>query len=383
MTKAKKFAPLAALTLSLLILAACKLTTNGGSLPSGPTGTTAEYLFATSNNTVWSFTVDPTTGALGAATGVSGPALGEGIAANPAGTYLYVSDSVNDEIDAYSIGSSGVLTQLANSPFAVGTVPSQNSTVAAAGLAIDSTGSHLYAADYLNNAIAGFSITSSSGALSSLGTPVVNAGGPAYLVIDPTNSYLYASDYASGAVGGVSAYTLTGSTGALTPVPGFSPFTTVGNGDPFGLATTGSFLYVGEKNANSVAQLSIVNGTGGLTQIAAAIGAGNSPLGMAVTPNGHYLYVANGGDSTISGYSVNSSTGALTALNSSPFAATSSVGYLAVDTSGAFLYASNPGDGTITGFTINSSTGALVQFTGAATSLGTNPQTLTVATVPQ
>jgi len=383
MTNTRKFLPTAALLGSLLLLAACKLTTNGNSLPSGPSGgNSAEYLFVSSQDTVWSYSVDSTTGALGAATAVSGPHVSEGMVANPAGSYLYVSDSINDEVNVYSVSSSGVLNPISGSPYAVGTVPSGNSMVAAAGLAVDSTGTYLYAADYQNNAIAGFSITGSTGALTSLGTPVVNAGGPAHIVIDSTNNYLYTSDYNSGVVGGVTAYTLNSSNGVLTPVPGFSPFTTVGDGGPFGLATTGGFLYVGESLANSVAQFSITNGTGGLLPITTAIASGNSPAGMAVTPNGKYLYVANANDTTISGYSVGS-TGALTALSGSPFAASSNPYYLKIDPSGAFLYATNLSAGTITGFTINSSTGALTQFSGSPTSVGINPTSLAVVAVSQ
>ena len=178
------------------------------------------------------------------------------------------------------------------------------------------------------------------------------------------------------------------SSGALATVSGSSPFNTVLNGGPFGLATTGAYLFSSENSqiANSVAGLSITSGTGGLGLIPGSpfpTGAvsGNEAAGVAVTPSGKYLYVANSTENSISAYSISSSNGALTALNGSPFTVTSEPWALVIDSTGSFLYASNPNDGTITGFTISSSTGALARFSGTPTAIGNAVVPLTIATV--
>ncbi len=383
MIKLKKFAPAVVLLGAMLTLVACKLTTSGAG-PAPPPGGSNEYLFATSNNTVWSFSINTTTGALGTATSVSGPSLSQGIVANPGGTFLYVSDTYMNQVDVFSISSTGVLSQINGSPYTVGSAPTGNTTTQfAAGLAMDSAGKFLYATDLTNNDVAGFT-TNSDGTLSVIAnSPFPTSIEPANVVVDPSNQFVYVSDFGSGVLGGVSAFTLNSSSGALTPAPGFSPFTTVAFGEPLGLATIGQSLYVSENSAtaNSVASLSIIGGTGGLFPIAPALAAGSQPAGIAATPSGKYLYVANSGETSISGYSVDPTTGALTALNNSPFPATVAPWYLTIDPSGSFLYASNPNDNTITGFTINSSTGALTQFSGSATPAGTVPVSLTTATV--
>jgi VCBS repeat-containing protein len=360
--------------------ASCKLTT-GLLSPSPSPGASAEYLFATSNNQVWSFSVNSSTGALSAAAGVTGPALSYGILGDPAGKYLYVSDTVTDTVHVYSISTTGSLTEITASPYSVGTAvaaPSYNAT----GLAMDSSGRFLYAADDANNAIAAFTVNSSTGALTTVSGAPFTTGSttqPVQVVVDGSNSFLYSSDVAS-PLGGVSAFTLNGS-GGLGAVPGFSPFTTLQNGEPVGLTTTGKYLYVAEEFSGKLVALSI-NNIGGLAPVPnSPYVVGNNPVGVAVTPSGKYLYVANNGDSTISAYSTDSTTGELTAINGSPFAAGASPWYLTVDPSGQFLYATNPTANTITGFTINSSTGGLTEFSGSATTVGTQPIALTVVTV--
>jgi 6-phosphogluconolactonase (cycloisomerase 2 family) len=379
-SQAKKFAPLVILLSAMLALAACKLTTNGNSLTIPPAGNT-EYLFATSNNQVLSFSVNITTGALGAPASVTGPALSQGIVANPAGTFLYVSDSSLDQVDAYSISSTGTLAQV-GLPYGVGAQGGNQQT--AAGLAMDPAGKFLYATDLGNNDMAGFTVNSTSGALTAIsGSPFPAGLQPPNIVVDASGKFAYVADFGN-VLGGVFGFTLN-SAGGLTPVPGASPFDTGISSQSAGVATTGSFVYVTEQSSSVVVGLSIDSATGGLTTIpGSSLATGSQPAGVAVTPSGKYLYVANSGGTTISGYSVDSTTGVLTAIAGSPFAATVAPWYLAVDPSGSFLYATNPnsGDNTITGFTINSTTGALTQFTGAATAAGTHPVALTVVTVP-
>jgi 6-phosphogluconolactonase len=378
--KQRKHFGLLFVTLLALILglAACKLTSGGGGLAPPPSGS-MEYLFATSKNQVWSFNINTTTGALSGPASITGPALSEGIVGNPAGTFLYVSDSVNDQVHVYTISTSGTLSEIGSSPYTVGT-PS-NTLNSAAGLAMDSAGKVLYAADQLNNDVAGFTVNSSGALTAATNSPFATSTTPTQVVVDASSQFVYVPDF-NNVQGGISAFTLSSvSTGNLVPVAGFSPFTTDLNGGPLGVATIGRFLYVTEQNKNVVVGLSISSPTGALAPLPnSPYAAGSQPTGIVVSPSGKYVYAANNGDATISGYQVNAD-GSLSAMANSPFAATVAPWYLAIDPSGKFLYATNPGNGTITGFTI-SSTGALAQFSGSATTAGTQPVSLTVVTVP-
>ena len=97
-----------------------------------------------------------------------------GIAVNPAGTYLYVANSLDATISVFSINAStGALTAITNSPFAAGATVS--------GVAIDPSGKYLYVTNPAANTITGFSINASTGALTQF------AGQPAAAGTQPTS----------------------------------------------------------------------------------------------------------------------------------------------------------------------------------------------------
>jgi len=97
-----------------------------------------------------------------------------GIAVTPAGTYLYVANSLDATISVFSINAStGALTAITNSPFAAGATVS--------GVAIDPSGKYLYVTNPAANTITGFSINASTGALTQF------AGQPAAAGTQPTS----------------------------------------------------------------------------------------------------------------------------------------------------------------------------------------------------
>jgi 6-phosphogluconolactonase (cycloisomerase 2 family) len=353
-------------------LGACGGGTGGKQFPPPPPSSSAEYLFAVSNNQVLSFTVNATNGALGTPVNVAGPATSAGILGDPAGKFLYVSDPGTDEIHVFSISTNGTLTEIASSPFFVG---NPTGTPDAAGLAMDSAGQFLYATDPGNSSVAAFKVTSSTGALTAIGAPLLAGISPQQAVVDSSGQFLYAPDFGD-SLGGVLTFGINGSTGALTQPTTFDSL----RSGPLGVATQGQFVYVSAQGSNQVVALAI-NSAGALS-IVAAYPTGQKPTGIVLDPTGKYLYVANNTDSTISAYNVNASSGALTEMNGSPFAAGAAPWYLAVDPLGKFLYATNPASNTITGYTIASS-GTLTQFVGSPASAGTQPVVLTVVTVPQ
>src|SRR5262249_16052617 len=132
----------------------------GNNCPPGP-----ELLYATSPGHLLAFTIDQSTGTLSTPLVMPGPNQSTGLIGTPTLGHVYLSDFLNDAVEGISINSStGALTAITGSPFSLGGTPP-----GAGGLsAIVSGGQYLYATDINAGAVAGFSFDSSSGKL----TPV-------------------------------------------------------------------------------------------------------------------------------------------------------------------------------------------------------------------
>ncbi len=223
-----------------------------------------KYLYiAFHNGTVYGYAINGATGAL---TSVPGSpyavAGGTSITATPAGTFLFVSDSVNGDISAFSIrAADGSLTAVANSPFASGIAAAQMSTdgqgkylyatadsAQVAALAIGNTGAltavpgtpfnfgvsmakvlgensgkYLLGISGVDNNIYVFGITSGTGVIAEVtGSPFATAATPVNLVVHPSGTFVYAFDGLSLPMEGFEI----SASGTLTGVQG-SPFTGV------------------------------------------------------------------------------------------------------------------------------------------------------------
>jgi len=228
-----------------------------------------------------------------------------------------------------------------------------------------------------------FSINDSTGALTSVGSPVLTAAGagsgPDSVVVDPSGrGFVYVGDQNGGLP--LAAYNLdtSGTLTAMTPLqPNFAQSSVWVSIDP-----TGRFLYSsGISGGNpSVLGWTIDPSTGALTAItmtaSAAFTAGGSPGVMAIDPTGQFLYVTDQNNGQLVEFAISQTTGALTALSSSPItvgsgAASAPYG-VSIDPSGQFLYVGNTNDGTISEFTLNSGTGALTAVGGSPVNSGGN-----------
>lgn len=355
------------------------------------------FLLATGRDQIMSFKIDGKTGALGAASIITGPNQSLGVFATPTTGYLYVSDFQNDTVEAFTINpSTGALTTISGSPFSLGGTPP-----GAGGLAWDLNGNYLYATDVNANAVAAFAILGSDqpnpGALKSIsGSHYLVGTNPMHATVANnglgTTQFTYVSNLNDSA-GGISAFAIDLNTGALTMVPG-SPFPTGTAGSfpgPSALVAvqgtgTSEFLYValaGTVNANNkIVGFASDRNTGMLTPLAGSpFPTGQNPSHMVLDPTGRFLYAANAMDDTISGFIVDGNTGALTPMPGSPFAGGSSVGGMAVALT-QFLYVADPQANTIKAYTIDNtsttSTGALTPFGSPAFAAGIEPMLLTV-----
>jgi len=164
-----------AATGNLVPVSGSPFTTQAGFGGPGPLAvhTSGKFLYvgmpgsANPNHVIFAFRIDPATGALGPVVGSPFDAGSDPLymALDPAGKFLYVSNIQDNTVSAFTISATtGVLTPVVGSPYAVPSV---------AGLTVEASGKFLYVSSA--NAIAGFSINSSTGALTSLG-PSLAAG---------------------------------------------------------------------------------------------------------------------------------------------------------------------------------------------------------------
>jgi 6-phosphogluconolactonase len=264
--------------------------------------------------------------------------------------YLYATIPATNQLvvfreDPYS----GVLTQLAESPYTVGS--------GAQSVVIHPSGKYLYVANagQGENDISLFDINS-DGTVSEV-TPRTSVGSlPYFLAMDPGGAYLYVANVLSNTVSVLSI----GSTGNLTPITG-SPFPTNLAAKNMQLAPSGKFLYIsapiqsGNQSLGVVAVFSLNAGVPTLVGLTTT--ADNNPSGLAISPNGSYLYTANATANSISIYSI-SSAGTLTQVTGSPLSA----GFerpvaVTVDPKGQYLYVADQGSNNIASFSISSTTG--------------------------
>jgi len=236
------------------------------------------------------------------------------LAIDASGKYLLVTTSfVGTNLLVFSLDSStGALAPL-------------NSYVANSSpdyITITPSSNYVYVSNSDENLITAFSLDSATGNLSPIpGSPFPAGGGIAGTATDPNGRYLYAANHADNTV---SAYAIdtTVNPGALNPISG-SPYLLGTGTGPRAVATdtTGAFLYVANQGANNVLAFTIASGTGQLGQINSGTGftAGTAPVSILAEPAGKFLYVLNQGSTNVSGYSYDPSTGKLTAITGSPF----------------------------------------------------------------
>jgi 6-phosphogluconolactonase (cycloisomerase 2 family) len=140
------------------------------------------------------------------------------IASTPIDSYLYVTDSSQNQLIGYQISSNpatpGALTPFIGGPIATGTYPD--------AITVDPTGQYIYVANRFVNNIQSYSINQQSGIPASTGTYGTDAY-PSCIVVEPAlDRFVYTADFAGI---GTTGYQLNPNSGALTgtensPYPG-------------------------------------------------------------------------------------------------------------------------------------------------------------------
>jgi 6-phosphogluconolactonase (cycloisomerase 2 family) len=118
-----------------------------------------------------------------------------GIASDPGGGSIYVTDSALNQVYSYAIQSNGALSLTATTP--TGNMPMGAVVAGASG----SPGTFLYVSNYKDGSISSYSL--SAGVPTPITTTDSGTSGPLCLVIDPElGRFLYVSNYIGGKVGG-------------------------------------------------------------------------------------------------------------------------------------------------------------------------------------
>jgi 6-phosphogluconolactonase len=355
------------------------------------------YVANTVSNDISAFSVDAGSGALTAIVGSPFPAGGtngnsgtggpDGVAADPAGKFVYVSNSPSNSILAYTVNAgSGALTAIPGPPVVV--------AAGAGGLVLDPAGKFLYVAGGVTT-VAALTVNANNGALTAVsGSPFMTGDHfVAEVAVNPTGKYLYFTSPNSIGIGSgpgsLSAYTINASSGALTALSK-SPFTTAQEPEAVAVHPTGKFVYVANTSScasclpGSISAYSVDASSGVLTAIPGSPfpDAGLGPFGAAVDPTGKFLYVSNVLSGSVSAYTINASSGALTAVAGSPVFSGNQPEAVAVDPSGKFLYVANYFSNTISAYTINPSSGALTPVPGSPFPSGKGPVAFAIRSQP-
>lgn len=270
------------------------------------------------SNTVGQYTVNPATGALRSVGTIVGGAGTGFVTVDPTSRFVYQVGGNTDGVFAYSINpTTGALSKISGSPF--------TSKIAGPfGLTVDPTGRFLLVANSAtcqscaSEGITVFAINPNTGALSLVpGSPFPPPAGVFSLTavtVDPTGRFAYLVNNAGTCC--VSSYSINSSTGALTLVGTTLP--AGANPEHIAPDVSGRYAYV-TGNDDQVFGYNINNTTGALTAMA------HSPFlcpscatqGLSPDSSGKFLYVAD--RFHVTGYSINATTGVLTELPTSPY----------------------------------------------------------------
>jgi 6-phosphogluconolactonase (cycloisomerase 2 family) len=344
---------------------------------------TNSFLFVPNSvdDTVSVYSIAPSTGALTQVTTpptnvqiTNGTPVGPvAVAFDPSGKFLYVVNTLTDNLSVFSIGAGGVIgAAVTGSPFSTSpTVQPLPNGAGSFSINVDPAGTFVDVVNQTSGTIAVFK-TNSDGSL----TPTAN--------VEARNSPTYASLYAAVAsptlapaavfatnstAGTISAYTVTPSSGALVAA---TTATGVINNSFATTDITGEFFYATSSSPNDLLGLSVTQATAGLTGLTGSpFSLGGATSSVVAEPSDRAVYAAlTGAAGSVLGFDTGSNT--LTPFAGGPLAV-ANLNAITEDPQGLSLYALGAGfiepisisaiDGTL-------SAGTSVAFAGTSYKFG-------------
>jgi 6-phosphogluconolactonase (cycloisomerase 2 family) len=278
----------------------------------------------------------------------------------PTGRFLYVMNSgvgIMPTISGYSVNSgTGALTELASSPFplSVSSPPPVGSFVL--GPVFHRSGAFGYAVTIPNGQIYGGTIDPVDGELTEIpGTPVGTGFDFAGVAFDSAQQILFAANNASSGSGGrISSFLMNSPSGVLTPVGNFP----TGGDSPNGVAVTpqDDFLLTLNRASSTLTVFAVQKNAGTPTGVLQAVTAppvatgppGSQPITLILNRRNNIFYVTNAGSgaTSIATFQLNATTGAVTPVGS-PVASNGATAPAFLHHSGRYLIQYNS---TIPGF---------------------------------
>ncbi len=165
----------------------------------------------------------------------------ESVAVDQLGKFVYAYDGIDGAVYAFNIqAGTGQLTEIAGSPFAAGT--SGNLSLAAANrIAISQDDKYLYVGT--GSGIYAYSIGTTTGAITAVsGSPFGVSAGAGLALVAPSSGYLYETIGGVSNPPGIYGYSMDSSSGALTSISG-SPFGTGCGAWNLTSPASGNFLF--------------------------------------------------------------------------------------------------------------------------------------------
>jgi len=270
------------------------------------------------------------------------------IAISARGKFLYASNSVTNDVSAFSIDpSSGNLTPVPGSPFPLDSSSPSSGFDFGISLAVTPDGQFLMAGNAPSGRITSFSIGADGSLTAVPGSPFFAGGRPIGMKVSPNGRFL-----AAGLLGSVAMFGIAPD-GSLTLVQG-SPFGDGGFGVAAGVDMNckSNLLFAGEANANrltivgvfSIASDGALTPTIGSPFIAAAGANSNVPL---LSPDERLLFVSNqeavtlpSSTATVTVFNV-AADGTLTLVPGSPFPAGGFPSGMTTNPAGTLLFTAN------------------------------------------
>ena len=304
-------------------------------------------------------------------TGFFPPVNNSGGGTGATGNQVYVVNQTTKSVSGFVVGTA-TLTALSNSPIALGSQPFAE--------VVTPSDAFLYIA---GQASLSLYLINSNGSLSApSGGAVQNLVTAASLAVSPDGQWLIALDSFTQQL---DIYSINSTTGALSDVgsPTYSLHAGAGTWQPsmVKVSPDGTLIFAALGTGGDVV-FSFNTTTGLATQVQSLVNvnASTGDYGLAVDPKTAYVYIARSGTSGGIGVYAIGSGGVLNSVTGSPFAAGSGTVSIVLDGTGTYVYAANRTDGTISGYTIVPGTTpaalSLTPLSGSPYKSGTSVQSL-------
>jgi 6-phosphogluconolactonase len=239
-------------------------------------------------NVIVELSINSSSGLLTSAGTLTTTSTPSSMAVDPKGKFLYVGNSGANTISVFSIGADGKLTETGFSPVAVNG-PVQSVTVSAKG-------TYLFASVPSTGVIYEFSLDATSGVATQIaGSPVAIGTNPKFVAVAPNETFAIVIDQS----GLINRMNIASSTGALS-VAAFSPFSAGTSPDSAVIDSTSTYVWFVGGIGQVITTISFQSNGAPFQVTSTSIG--SNPKGLALS--GNYMYAVAAGSNTVSEFSV-------------------------------------------------------------------------------